>query len=147
MTENNSISFSWGNLEELEQVWELEGKSGTPWVHPQIYFEEALRYQRLLLAKDGDNFIAYLIYEIIWGNTAFLSLLKVRPDHQRKGIGKQMVSYLEERLVSLKFKSYVTSSETVNQNTKRFFPDLGFSQIGELQMAHGGEIFYLKKLS
>jgi hypothetical protein len=58
-----------------------------------------------------------------------------------------MVKLLEERLVSLGFGSYVTSSETVNPNTKRFFPALGFAQIGELKMQHGGEIFYLKQLS
>jgi L-amino acid N-acyltransferase YncA len=62
------------------------------------------------------------------------------------GIGKSMVKQLEERLSSLGFESFVTSSETVNPNTKRFFPDLGFVQIGELAMHHGGEIFYLKHL-
>lgn len=81
---------------------------------------------------------------MIWGNTAFLALLKVLPAYQRKSIGKSMIAELEKRLIELGFKSYVTSSETTNPNTKRFFPDLGFTQIGELQMHHGGEIFYLK---
>jgi len=58
-----------------------------------------------------------------------------------------MVKLLEERLVNLGFKSYVASSETSNKKTKRFFPDLGFLQIGELQLQNGGEIFYLKNLS
>ncbi len=140
------MNFVWASLDDLSEVWELEGKTGTSWVHAKSFFEESLRYQRLLLAKDGDTPVAYLIYDVIWGNTAFLSLLKVLPDHQRKGIGKNLVKLLEERLVDLEFKSYVTSSETVNLNTKRFFPDLGFTKIGELQMNHGGEIFYLKKL-
>lgn len=142
-----TINFAWATLDQLEQVWELEGNSGTPWVHPQVYFEEALRYKRLLLAMEGDTAVAYLVYEIIWGNTPFLSLLKVLPDHQRKGIGKLAVKQLEKHLVSLNFKSYVTSSETINEKTKQFFPSLGFERIGELQMQHGGEIFYLKKLS
>ena len=53
---------------------------------------------------------------------------------------------LEDRLRSHGFKSYVTSSETVNQNTIRLLPNLGLVPIGELQMRHGGELFCLKTL-
>ena len=146
MNDKNSIQFVWAWAEQLDEVWRLEGKTGSSWSHPKPFFQEALQYQRLLLALHGELPVAYLVYEVIWGNTAFLSLLKVLPDHQRRGIGKSMVKLLEERLVQLGFKSYVTSSEAVNQNTKRFFPDLGFILIGELQMQHGEELFYLKKL-
>jgi len=58
-----------------------------------------------------------------------------------------MVKLLEKRLVRLGLKSYVTLSETVNLQTKRLLPALGFAQIGELSMHHGGEVFYLKNLS
>ena len=145
ISEQKRITFTWALLQELDEVWELEQRCGTTWAHPKPFFEEALRYERLLIARDGTTSVAYLLYEVIWGNTAFLSLLKVLPDYQRKGIGKSMITVLEERLIKLGFKSYVTSSERVNPNTKRFFPDLGFTQIGELQMHHGEEIFYLKK--
>lgn len=140
----------------------MEKNAGTTWAHPKWFFEESLNYQRLLLARlstpalrtpgpstasNGEKAVAYLLYEVIWGNTAFLSLLKVLAEYQRKGIGTAMIKLLEERLLSQGFKSYVTSSEMVNQNTKHFFPALEFAPIGELQMQHGSEIFYLKKLS
>lgn len=142
----DTVAFVWAEPRQIVSVWALEEQFRTTWAHPKSFFEESLQYQRVLLAVDHGLPLAYLVYEIIWGNTAFLSLLKVSPDYQRIGIGKKMVALLEERLVSLKFGSYVTSSETTNPNTKRFFPDLGFAFIGELQMAHGGEMFYLKKL-
>jgi ribosomal protein S18 acetylase RimI-like enzyme len=142
-----SFNFTWALPNQLAGVWQLQETAGTTWPHPKSFFEESIKYQRLLLAQDGQRPIAYLLYQVIWGNTAFLSLLKVLPDYQRKGVGKRMVKLLEERLVTLGFTSYVTSSETTNQNTKQFFPDLGFTNIGELNMNHGGEIFYLKKLS
>lgn len=141
------IRFSWASPDQLADCLEVEKNAGTTWSHPKEYFEESVRYQRVLLAQAGEQAVAYLVYEVIWGNTAFLSLLKVLPNYQRQGIGKSMVKVLEERLISLGFKTYVTSSETVNPNTKRFFPDLRFVRIGELQMEHGEEIFYFKKLT
>ena len=147
MNKTDLISFIWAKAEQLEEVCNLGANFDSQWGHPKIFFEESLQCQRLLLASDGETPIAYLLYQIIWGNTAFLSLLNVLPAYQRKGIGTSMVKLLEVRLADLGFKSYVTSSETTNSNTKRFFPDLGFAQIGELNMHHGGEIFYLKKLA
>ena len=73
-------------------------------------------------------------------------MLKVLPTYQRRGIGKSMIGFLEKHLVELGFKSYVTSSEETNPNTKKFFLDLGFVRVGDLNMYHGNEIFYLKKL-
>ena len=147
MKNESQIIFAWALPEELPKVWQFYQDVGTTWPHPKSFFEESLRYQRLLLAHDGAKPIAYLLYQIIWGNTAFLSLLSVLADYQRMGIGTAMMGISEERLLSLGFSSYVASSETSNQYTKRFLPALGFAQIGELRMKHGGEIFYLKDLS
>jgi ribosomal protein S18 acetylase RimI-like enzyme len=142
-----SIKFVWASLQDLADVWHVQEQSDLKHPHPKSYYEEALRYERLLLAYDSAQPIALLTFEILWGNTAFAALAKVLPEYQRKGIGKSMVKLLEERLRSLGFTSYVCSSENVNEKTKRFLPELGFVKIGELQMAHGGEIFYLKNLS
>lgn len=141
------ITFTWALPEQLAEVWQIQEKSGPGWPHPKPFFEESLQYQRVLLAYDGEFPVAYLVYQIIWGNTAFISLLKVLPEYQRKGIGTTMMRLAEERLTSLGFNSYVTSSETANQKTKQWLPSLGLTQIGELNMHHGGEIFYLKSLS
>jgi ribosomal protein S18 acetylase RimI-like enzyme len=146
MKNESRITFSWASPEELPKVWQLFQDVGTTWPHPQAFFEESLTHQRLLLAYDDATPVAYLVYQIIWGNTAFLSLLKVLTEYQRTGIGTAMVGLLEKRLVSQGFASYVTSSEPTNQHTKRFLPALGFAQIGELRMYHGGELFYLKDL-
>ena len=76
-SDQNSLNFIWALPEQLADVWRLEEMAGTKWAHPKSFFAESLQYQRLLLASDGEKPIAYLLYEIIWGNTAFLSLLKV----------------------------------------------------------------------
>jgi len=150
VSENNvrtSIRFVWASPQKLDDVWRVQEQSDLKHPHPKSYYEEALRYDRLLLAYDDDMPVALLCFEVLWGNTPFFALVKVLNEYQRKGIGKSMIKLLEERLVQLGFTSYVTSSENVNEKTKRLFPDLGFVRIGELQMAHGGEIFYLKKLT
>lgn len=141
------IKFGWASPGELEDICQVQQNFRTGWPHPKVFFQESLEYGRVLLATEGKTPIAYLVYELIWGNTAFLSLVKVLPEYQRRGIGTAMLNLLEERLVSLGFSTYVTSSETVNQHTKQLLPNLGFTQIGKLQMHHGEEIFYLKKLS
>jgi len=147
LSQQNQVTFAWALPEQLTEVWQLHEQCSSTWSHPRAFFEESLAYQRVLLAHHGNIPIAYLIYQVLWGNTAFLSLVKVLPENQRQGIGTALVKRLEERLLSLGFKSYVTSSERINQQTKRLLPTLGFNEIGELSMHHGGEIFYLKTLS
>jgi ribosomal protein S18 acetylase RimI-like enzyme len=142
-----SIKIVWASPQHLADVWLVQEKTGSAHPHPRSYYEEALRYERLLLSYDSDTPIGFLVFEILWGNTAFAALAKVLPDYQHKGIGKSMKKLLEERLISLGFTSYVCSTEVVNERMKRILPELGFVRIGELQMAHGGEIFYLKQLS
>ena len=80
MSKTDSINFIWAKSEQLAEVCNLDESSGSEWAHPKSFFEESLQYQRLLLAADAETPIAYLVYEIFWGNTAFLSLLKVLPD-------------------------------------------------------------------
>ncbi len=141
-----AIDFVWARPEQLADIALLEKRTDPRWPHPESFFAECIQHERVLLACHSDKLVAYALYQVIWGNTAFLSLLRVLPDYQRRGIGKSLVKHLEARLVQMGFNSYVTSSESVNANTKRFFPDLGFTHIGELQMNHGGEVFYLKAL-
>jgi ribosomal protein S18 acetylase RimI-like enzyme len=142
-----NILFDWAKLEQLADVCDLEMHTDPRWPHPPSFFAECIERQRVLIARDGDKLVGYLLYQVIWGNTAFVSLLRVLPSHQRRGIGKGLIRRLERRLLESGFNSYVTSSESINPNTKKFFPDLGFVAIGELQMNHGGEMFYLKRLT
>ncbi len=152
----NPIDYVWASPEQLDDLWQMEQSMGTTWPHPRSYFEECIRYGRVLLANCGGQdgahggqaeTVGYLVYEVIWGNTAFLSLLKIHPRFQQRGIGKKLVSLLEKRLTECGYKSYVTSTELINPYTKNFFPSLGFSHIGELSMQHGVEVFYLKRLA
>lgn len=140
------ITFVWASPELLSDLIQLETDSGTGWTRPKSFFEESLKHERVLLARDGERAVAYLLYQVIWGNVAFLSLLVVLPGYRKKGIATSMINYLEERFIDLGFKSYVTSTEAINPNTKTFFTDLGFSRIGDLAMQNGIEIFFLKRL-
>jgi hypothetical protein len=79
LSDHRVINFVWALPDELSEVWNLEETSGTTWAHPKPFFGESLLFERLLLARDGETPVAYLIYEVIWGNTASLSLLKVLP--------------------------------------------------------------------
>lgn len=146
MTEQSQIRFEWASPEQLEEVWQLHESTGAAWSHPKPFFEESLNYHRVLIARDGTKPIAYVLYQILWGNTAFASLMRILPEYQRKGVGTAMAKVLEERLISQGFRTCLASSETVNPDTKQFLPNLGFKRIGELNMQHGGEIFYLKPL-
>ncbi len=87
----DSINFVWATPEHLSYVWLLQDKLGKNSSHPKLFFEESLRYQRLLLTRSDEAPIGYLVYQVLWGNTAFLSLLNLLPAYQRRGIGTSMV--------------------------------------------------------
>jgi ribosomal protein S18 acetylase RimI-like enzyme len=140
------LEFLWAAPEQLPALWQFENSWGVTWPHPREYFAESIRTGRTLVARREGSIIGYLVYEVLWGNTPFLSLLKVHSQSQRIGVGTRLVGLLENRLRDAGFRSCITSSESTNPNTKEFFPKLGFNHIGELSMHHGGEMFYLKIL-
>ncbi|MCI5064120.1 GNAT family N-acetyltransferase [bacterium] len=144
---NDEVEIVWGSVEQLDDVKKLENEAEANWGNPDSFFEEELAAGRVAIAYLDNEPIGYLVFQVIWGNTPFLALIRVSPSSQRSGVGTLLIQHFETRLQGHGFDSFVTSSERVNPNTKEFFPKLGLKPIGALEMKHGEELFYIKYLN
>lgn len=141
-----SAELRWISESDREALDTISKDSKYQWHHSPEYFEEILRFRRALVAFDSGTPVGYLLYQVIWGNTPFLSQIWLKDDYQGQGLGKKMVVLLEERLRAEGYKSLTTSNEKKNADGVAFCKKLGFQEIGLLEMAHGPEVFSIKQL-
>jgi len=142
----NDITYKWISHEEREALHVIANDPHYEWPHNKEYFEELIHFKRALVAYDGDAPVGYLLFQVIWGNTPFLSQIWINSTYHKHGIGKTLLEKLEERLQNDGYDSLTTSNETKNNAGIGFVQKMGFKKIGTLNMSHGPEVFSLKKL-
>ena len=129
----------WPVLEKLNKVIDYN--------NPKTFMLESIEAQRVLVAEVDGSVVGYALWQILWGNTPVLSLAKVFPVHQQKGVGSTLITELEERIKTAGFTHYLSSTMQENSDGQAFHSKLGFNNIGVLSMEHGEEIFYKKHLT
>lgn len=141
------IIYTWIDKEKEADLRTIANDPAYEWEHNPEYFEELLYFKRALVAYDEGNVVGYLLFQIIWGNTPFLSQVWIKDSYQGQGIGKEMVDQLEDRLIQEGYDSLTASNEQKNIGAIAFVGKIGFVEIGTLEMSHGPEVFSLKKLA
>jgi L-amino acid N-acyltransferase YncA len=128
----------WPTLEALNKVIDYS--------QPKPFMLENVKLGRVLVAEIGGRAIGYALWQIIWGNTPLLALVKVFPEDQLKGAGKAINREFEKRIKADGFKNYLSSTMANNPDGKVFHVQMGFTEIGTLKMHYGDELFYRKVL-
>lgn len=139
-----NIRFATKN--DISAIEKINTFFDTEYENPSDFFLESILHNRLLVAKKKEKIIGYLVYQILWGNTPILALVRVHPDFQRKNIGQEMVLFFEEELRKKGFTEYISSHEIVNIISENFHKKLEMKCIGKLEMIYGKEKFYRKKI-
>jgi ribosomal-protein-alanine N-acetyltransferase len=67
-----------------------------------------------------------------------LSLLAVRPDRQRAGIGRHLVGWLEESALVAGIGTIRLELRASNRAARRFYERLGFAEIARVAAYYGG---------
>ena len=143
----NSKIF-WATESNLSGVMKInaEFSEENDYNNPESFYLESIENSRLLALEVDKKVVGFLVFQILWGNTPFLALIKISRDFQRQGLGKKMINIFEKKLKKLGFKNYISSSEEINEIGKIFHKKLGFKNIGSLNMIYGKEIFFIKDL-
>lgn len=91
--------------------------------------ENSVFLGRVLIAELNGNFIGWLRYNLFWDNTPFMNLLYVLEGHQLKGFGTRLVSFWEDEMRALGYKTVLTSTQQ-NETAQHFYTRLGYKAIG-----------------
>ena len=99
------------------------------WTWPPERVAKAIRARdiNVLVAEVKDNLIAFAIMDC--GDTsAHLSLLAVKPSHQRCGIGKRLVAWLEEAALTAGITTVGLELRSNNFAARTFYRMLGYRE-------------------
>lgn len=114
--------------------------------HTDQFFEQGIEGGMVLVAYFENKPAGYLIYQVLWGNTPFVALLRIMPEFRGEGLGRKLIEISEQKLKGEGYEGFISSSETINDGGKAFHDKMGFVEIGKLQMIHGEEVFYKKMI-
>lgn len=131
---------------DVASILEINKSFFTEYSHDESFFREGVAAARVFIARSDDVSAGYLIYQVWWGNTPFLALLRVLPEFRGKGIGRTLLTLCEEKLKKEGYAALISSSENINLDGNAFHRTMGFEPIGTLRMIYGEENFYRKNL-
>ncbi len=99
-----------------------------------------------IIAKIEEEHVGYLRFEFFWSIHPFISVMRISTQHQRKGIGSSILSFLENHLRKQEYKYLISSSDCnigINWHKKNNFKEIGKLTFPEQEEK---EIFFVKNL-
>ncbi len=109
----------------------------------------AIEGGRVAVALDGDKVAGYLRWEWFWDRVPLCVFVRVRPSHQRTGVGRALYAHVEADLARRRCEFWLSSAEETNDRSLRFHRALGFRLVGALSDLgqDSREIFMRKDLA
>ena len=116
--------------------------------HDESIIGPAVAAGRVLIAVDGATTLAYLRWEYFWDTIPLCLTVRVRPEHQRRGIGRALYGLAEDDFRRRGLPFWLSSTEETNTRSLLFHRALGFRPIGALSELgqEMGEVFLRKDL-
>ncbi len=104
------------------------GLRGWSWPPERVAKAIRARDTNALVAEVGQHLVGFAIMD--FGDaTAHLSLLAVKPSHQRCGVGRQMMAWLEEAALTAGITTVSLELRTNNFGARAFYRMLGYKEI------------------
>lgn len=115
--------------------------------------EQVIRHKivndEIIIAELDGKPVGYLRIEYLWSAVPYIAMIFVEDDYQKEGIGRKVLSFLEDYLRS-RGHDRLFSSSTVNEpEAQAWHRAVGFVESGiinELNDDGIGEIFFRKSL-
>ena len=102
---------------------------GLPWSWTPERVARNLRHPDTLVlaARDGERLAGFAIMQF-GEERAHLSLLAVRPDYQRQGVGRRMLEWLTQSALTAGIASVHLELRETNLGARRFYLNQGFAE-------------------
>jgi ribosomal-protein-alanine acetyltransferase len=114
-------------------------ENGLPWSWDEARVAQCLRNRDcvVLAARDRRRLVGFAIMEF-YDEHAHLSLLAIQPGHQRQGIGRQLLEWLEASARTAGIFVVRLEVRTSNHAARIFYERLGYREAGVKAAYYGG---------
>jgi ribosomal protein S18 acetylase RimI-like enzyme len=132
-----------GILEDLHEV-----SSSWDRFVPKHILEWKLQNHEIILAVENQTVVGYLRLEYLWTSYPYIGLITVDPAHRKQGIGRTLLSFLEEYLISNDIRFLYSSSQVNEAEPQDWHRHLGFVECGiinGINPGNIGEVFFVKR--
>ena len=137
------LKIRFAEMHDLDSCVELDLHKNTDIIKNKITMNE------VIVAEVNNEVIGCLKIEYIWTHLPFISYIVIRKDFRSSGIGKSMLSFLEEHLREDGQSTLLSSTMTDAVNPQKWHLKMGFIECGILCGINEngvGEIFFKKSL-
>lgn len=125
---SNQLSFRTMHRDDLKQIMEVEEQAYThPWTIG--IFRDCLRVHRCWVAMQDEIIVGYAILMMAPGESHVLNLC-VKPDQQRKGIGRALLRLLMEKSEQSGVDMILLEVRRSNQSAIDLYLSEGFHELG-----------------
>ena len=122
-------------------------KSNIKLTNPQIDYK--LENNEIIIAKIDGTSVGFIILDYLWSHIPFIAFIWINEENRNKRIGKSLLDFLENYLVSNGQKFLFSSSMEDALDAQKWHLKMGFIDSGIIHAINEndiGEIFYKKAL-
>ncbi len=117
---------------------------------PEEEFDKKVRDNRGYVAFIDDNPVGLLRYDLFWDNTPFCTLLVIKEQYRKQGVGHSLMDHWEQDMRMQGYGMVLTSTQ-VDEDAQHFYRKLGYKDCGGLTVDVPGyeqpmELFMVKQL-
>ena len=119
-----------------------------------VYVSEDLLRRKIeaddfVIAVSESELLGFVQLEYLWSKVPYLALIRVLNGHHRRGVGKALLGFVEERLREKGHTVLYSSSQADEPEPQEWHRHVGFTECGVIKEINDGidEIFFRKTIS
>ncbi|MGG4604148.1 GNAT family N-acetyltransferase [Paenalcaligenes sp. Me131] len=114
------------------------------------WVQRCVAQNEYIVAERQGQLVGFLRYSLFWGKIPFMDMIRVQPEHQRRGVGRALLHHWERLMLDAGATLLMTSAqadepEPLAWHQRNGFREAGAVQFGPLQAA--AEVFLLKAVT
>lgn len=116
---------------------------------PAKVMRRKVEWQEIIVAESGGNLVGALHLEYLWSSVPYIVLIYVVPEHQRRGVGKALLRFVEAFLSGQGHGTLYSSSQADEPEPQAWHLRVGFEECGIIDGINRGvgEVFFRKSLA
>lgn len=147
MKNEKHVKIRFGKARDL--TWCMKHDEEAQHVDKRL-IEHKISSKEIIVAELKGKIVGYLRLEYFWLKIPYIGLIFVLKEHQRQGIGRAILTFLEDYLRA-KGYTFILSSSQVNQPvpSQVWHRSMGFKECGILSSVNErgiGEVFFRKPI-